>query len=237
MSLILPKKISPDPLLSSTVEVRFTTDLSREETLARLRPKFIKEFPKLTERGISAQKNDRPELEYIAEYILIGEKYHLFLDNNVIAFENTNEYSLWDNYYPMIKGKLQILSDTITIKSIQRVALRYVSFFDTTEKLSKVLKFEFDIPVEGYKLEEELFRTQLCKDNIKLLLHLARNAEIKRNNLVEIGTIIDIDVSQSEQLPNLIGNELFDIINKLHSEEKIFFFSLLREEFLRKIII
>ena len=100
-----------------------------------------------------------------------------------------------------------------------------------------MLKFEFNIPVEGYKLEDELFRTQLFKDNTKLLLHLVRNAEIKRNNLVKLGTIIDIDVSQSEQLPNSINNELFDIINKLHSEEKTFFFSLLRENFLRKIII
>ncbi len=237
MSLILPKKISPDPLLSSTVEVRFTTDLSREETLARLHPKFIKEFPKLRERGLSVEKNNRPELEYIAEYILSGEEYHLFLDNNVIAFENINEYRLWDNYFPMIKEKLQILSDNIPIKSIQRVALRYVSFFDITEKLSKVLKFEFDIPVEGYELEDELFRTQLFKDNIKLLLHLVRNAEINHNNLVKRGTVIDIDVSQSELLPNSIDNALFDIINKLHSEEKTFFFSLLQENFLRKIII
>ena len=181
MNLRLPKKISPDPLLSSTVELRFTSDLSSEETLTLLRPKYIDEFPKLSERGIATQKSNRPELEYIAEYILSGKDYHIFLDKNVIAFENIGEYHLWDSYYDMIKEKLKILADTIPIKSIQRVGLRYVSFFPTTDKFSKVLKFNFNVPIEGYKLENELFRTLLCRDNSKLLLNLAKNVQIERN--------------------------------------------------------
>lgn len=237
MSLVLPKKISPDPLLSSTVELWFTSDLSSKETLALLHPKLIKEFPKLKERGIATQKNNRPELEHISEYILSGDDYHLFLDNNVIGFENIGEYHLWASYFSMIKEKLQIVADTIPITGIQRIGLRYLSFFPTSEQSSEVLKFSFNMPTENYKLGNELFRTQLSKDKINLLLHLAKNAEIKRDNIVERGVIIDIDASQDEELPSLIGYELFDIIDKLHTEEKTLFFSLLREDFLEQIII
>ena len=237
MNLGLPKKISPDPLLSSTVELRFTSDLSSEETLTLLRPKYMGEFPKFSKRGIATQKNDRPELEYIAEYVLSGTDYHIFLDKNVIAFENIGAYHLWDSYYTLIQEKLKVLADTIPIKSIQRIGLRYVSFFPTADQFSEVLKFNFNVPIEGYNLENELFRTLLCKDDIKLLLNLAKNAQIERNNNVVKGVVIDIDVSQEGKLPSSIGYELFDIIDQLHTQEKIFFFSLLREDFLEKITI
>ena len=237
MSLGLPKKISPDPLLSSTVELRFTSDLSSEETLTLLRPKYMGEFPKLSKRDIATQKNDRPELEYIAEYVLSGTDYHIFLDKNVIAFENIGAYHLWDSYYTLIQEKLKVLADTIPIKSIQRIGLRYVRFFPTTDEFSEVLKFNFNAPIEGYTLENELFRTLLCRDDIKILLNLAKNAQIERNNNVVKGVVIDIDVSQEGKLPSSIGYELFDIIDQLHTQEKIFFFSLLREDFLEKMTI
>lgn len=230
----LPKKISPNPLISSTIEVRFSSTLSSDETLSAIRPKFDNEFPNLHIRDLPINEDSNPELNYIAQYILSNDDYLVFIDKNVIAFENRREYHLWDNYFPLVIKYLQILSDTISIKEITRVGLRYVSFFNVVNKLSDSFNFDFYIPLEDYKLENELFRTQLCKEDTNILLHIVKNAEITRNGLLEKGTLVDIDVSQLLHLPTSVDSELFQIINTLHSEEKNLFFSLLREEFLKK---
>jgi uncharacterized protein (TIGR04255 family) len=230
----LPKKISPNPLLSSTIEIRFSSTLSSDETLSAIRPKFNKEFPNFKKRTFPLDKENNPELDYAAQYILSNDDYLIFIDKNVIAFENLGDYHLWDNYYPMLERNLKILSDSIPITEIIRVGLRYVSFFDTVDKLSDSFNFNFDSPLIGYKLENELFRTQLYSDNVTILLHLVKNAEITRNELVERGSLIDIDISQSINLPSKIENSLFSIIKNLHDEEKKLFFSLLKEDFLKK---
>ena len=135
----------------------------------------------------------------------------------------------------MIRKNIQILSDTIDITDIVRVGLRYISSFDIVEKLSDSFKFGFDAPLSGYTLEDEFFRTQLCKDDINILLQLVKNAEITRNEQTQKRTLIDIDMFQHTHLPSSIGHELFVIIQKLHTEEKNLFFSLLREDFLAKL--
>ena len=231
----LPKKISPNPLISSTIEIRFSSTLSSDETLSAIRPKFDREFPNLQKRNLPIEKENIPELEYTAEYILSNDDYLVFIDKNVIAFENKREYPLWDNYYQMIKRNLQLLSDTITINKIIRIGLRYVSSFDVVEKLSDSFKFGFDAPLPDYKLENELFRTQLSNKEINILLHLVKNAQIEQNDSNQKRTLVDIDISQSTYLPFSIGDTLFTIIQKLHTEEKKLFFSLLREDFLEKL--
>lgn len=234
MTSRLPKKISPNPLISSTIEIRFSSALSSDDTLSAIRPKFEKEFPKLTTRDLPLERDNIPELEYVAKYILSNDDYQIFIDKNVIAFENIGEYKHWENYYPMIKKNLHLLSDTISINEIKRVGLRYISSFNVVEKLSDSFKFGFDAPLPDYNLENELFRTQLSKKDIYILLHLVKNADINQNGLTEQRTLIDIDISQFSCLLTLIGNELFNLINALHLEEKSFFFSLLKEEFLNK---
>jgi uncharacterized protein (TIGR04255 family) len=231
--LKLPKKISPNPLISSTIEVRFVSDISSEEAFEAISKVLKKDFPQLKKRDIP-EKKDTPELEYLAKYILSNDDYHIFIDNNIIAFENIGEYHLWDNYYPIVKENLLKISEVITINEIKGIGLRYISFFKEIDTLSECFNFKFESPLLGYKLDNEFFRTQLCKNDVNITLHLVRNAEIIKNEISDKGTLIDIDVTQSSNLSSSIGNDLFDIIQTLHQEEKTLFFSILNEDFLRK---
>lgn len=233
MEYPLPKKITPNPLLSSTVEIRFSSELSSDEVFSKLYPKFSKELPKLETRRLPKDKNQ--DQKHLAEYILTGKGYQIFLDNDVIAFENIGEYHLWDNYLPFIKNNIEILSDSGIVKSIDRIGLRYISFFEITERLSNVLNIEINTPFESYRQSNDFFRTQLYKGDTTILLHLLQNAEIQKDDKIYNGILIDIDASQTEDLPNLIDNRLIDIIENLHSEEKLLFFSLLKKSFIEKL--
>jgi uncharacterized protein (TIGR04255 family) len=229
--LKLPKKISPNPLISSTIEVRFSSDISSEEAVEAITKVLQNDFPQLKKRDIP-EKKGIPELEYLAKYILSNDDYHIFIDNNIIAFENIGEYHLWDNYYPIVKENLLKISEVIPINEIKGIGLRYISFFKYIETLSECFNFKFESPLPNYKLENEFFRTQLCKDDININLHLVKNAKVIKNDIQNEGTLIDIDVTQYSNLPSYIGDELFDTIKILHKEEKELFFTILKKDFL-----
>ena len=46
------------------------------------------------------------------------------------------------------------------------------------------------------------------------------------------GIVIDIDAHQINNLPNSIDDSFFKIIDKLHTEEKTLFYSILRNDYL-----
>lgn len=233
----LPKSILPNPLLSSTVEIRFVSDLSSEEVYDLLSSVFEKDFPEITKRGLAEEKQNRPELKYSAEYIMKGKDYQVFFDNNVIAFENIGGYHLWENYFPIVKSNLALLSEKKIIKQIERVGLRYVSFFENIENLKNILNVNLNISFENYQSYSEHFQTLLSFKERSILLQIAKNVKLSEEDIVKKGTLIDIDVSQNVNLPTTVENDLFAIIEKLHYEEKKLFFSLLKKEFLKKLTI
>ena len=229
----LPTEISPNPLINSTVEIRFKSSLSEDEVLSTFFPIFSKNFPKLKDRkipsGIEQQDND---IKYAASYIFSNEKYSVFVDNNVIAFENVNDYQFWKNYFPVIKEYLTILKQANIVTEIERIGVRYSSLFENKQSFSEILTINIKFPYPDYTESNYHFRTELRKDNILLLLQLSQNATIVQNSIVKTGIFIDIDASATYDLPLSINQDLFNLIEKLHHEEKQLFFSLINSDFL-----
>lgn len=229
----LPTEISPNPLINSTVEIRFVSSLSEDEVLSVVYPLFSKKFPKLRERRIPLDiRRNESELRYAANYIFSDDKYSIFVDNNVIAFENVSNYHFWKNYFPVIKDNLSILKELNVITAIERIGVRYSSLFQDKQSFSEILTIDINFPYPDYTESNYHFKTELRKENVLLLLQLSQNATIVQQSSVKRGIFIDIDASISYDLPQSIGQDLFNMIDELHNEEKKLFFSLLNPKFL-----
>ena len=235
--MALPIEITPNPLITSTVEIRFVSEISEEDVLGKFFPIFSNNFPKLKEKSkIPFElKKERPEFQFSADYIMQNDKYSLSVGNNVIAFENIGTYQLWSNYYPFIKENLELLRKSGFAKKLLRIGIRYASIFENSKNIEELLNFPNIIQFNGYAQENQFIRSTFKKGDINLLLQVAKNAKLEKldqNKIIE-GLYIDIDASSDNNLPNEIGNNLYDLIDSLHNEQKkLLFEGVMKKDFL-----
>ena len=230
--MALPKEISPNPLVTSTVEVRFNSGKETSQLLPLVYSKFLKSLPNLTESNIPKEiRANNSELAYAPAYTLSNDNYSLSFSNKIIAFENVSDYKFWNNYFPFITTHLKEFFELGIITNIERIGVRYASILDKVESIDKVL---VDVPKftlnSNYKQNFSYYRSDLIKDGCNLHLQIANNARATKNNKFLSGVYIDIDASFTGQLQ--IGNDIIGIIDKLHTQEKELFFSLLKQDFI-----
>jgi len=233
------KKISPNPLVNTTVEVRFTPskEISHDEVFNIFFPSFSKLYPKmkpapnaLLNQPNSLIKISNPNLIFYADVIFSNDEYTAALGNNGISFENLGTYHFWDNFFSNIKQGLEILSSLNIIASIDRIGLRYGSIFE--QRTSVEGTFDINLKYEDYTQNVHTLQTEYTKENIRLLLQIYKLGQQIRDGKPHIGTYIDIDATMLSNIPQSINDELFKAIDLLHTEEKKLFVSLLNNNFL-----
>ena len=172
-----------------------------------------------------------PELKFSADYILKNEDFSLSFGAGAIAFENVSEYKLWKNYFPFIKSQLNKFFALNIIDKISRIGVRYASVFNGNNKIEEALNFIPKIPIDDYEQSFGIMRLDFKKAGYNFHVQLANNAKVKKNNKSLSGVYIDIDSSYTETLqPN---NDILRIIDELHTEGKILFFTkLIKPSFL-----
>lgn len=232
--MLLPKEISPNPLVSSTIELRFISELLDSDILANVFPVFSKDFPNLTEGQIPKEiKKQEPQLKYSPDYILKNEKFSISFSNCVLSFENITDYPLWGNYFPFIKENLLKFLSLGIVKKIDRVGLRYASILEDVLDPNEVLKYIPVLNIDGYEQEFAIFRTDIKKGIYNLHLQIAKKAQVQKGSRRFSGFLIDIDASISNNIE--MDNTIYDLISNLHQEQKKLFFDLLKPEFIKKL--
>jgi uncharacterized protein (TIGR04255 family) len=232
-----PEEISPSPIVTSTIEIRFSSDLAEADALSFFYPIFASILPTVKGRPfpIPSLKNQHPELKYWAEYSLNNDDFTVLIGNNVIAFNITNSYSLWSNYFNFIKSCINKLFDNERIKKIEKIAVRYINLFENETKLEPILdsKLSFPFQEHGYSIEQNHFVTTIVKEKISMQLQLADNFQLVHVSRGPIkGVYIDIDASQTSDLPQNFSESLLKVIDSIHSEAKSIFFLLLKADYI-----
>ena len=230
----LPKQITPNPLVLSTVELRFSSNLNESSILSTIFPLFSKELPFLSEGKIPKDlKRQNEQFRYAPDFCLKNELYTLSFSNNVISFENNKEYTLWDNYFGFIKTQLLKLIGLGIIDNFDRVGVRYVSIFENKKDIQNVLKKTPSMTIDGYNENFLHYSSEIKKEKINLHLNIAKNAKVERDGVTKIGTLIYIDASFNEK--SMVNESVFETIDSLHLEQKKLFFSLLCQDFIKEL--
>jgi len=231
----LPKKIEPNPLLTSTVEIRFIDGEESKILPILLGNLYGTEFTEFKRSEFPPELKDANEqFKYLPDYILSSENYSLSFSDKAVGFENIGEYKYWDNYFPFIKKCLKIIFDNNLITTVERIGLRYSSIFSNDKySISEILNSTPSINITSYKEEEMIaFSTYFNKDD-RYKLYLRLNSRFQNEDSSSSYLNIDIDASM-----NIVAKYNFDeickIIDDLHNHEKELFSSLVRKEFLEK---
>lgn len=240
----LPKKIEPDRIKDSIVEVRYTSKIPHEVALGFIY-KSLDDTYKYTNRPLGKQELSLPinlgvpkefKLSIGGTSIFYNDYIKFEIQPGSIIFNCLDKYIKWENFEPEIEKVLLQLSSSEVIDSYSRIGLRYICEYPEME-LADISKFSFSFGLPLIKSDIYSFRSEFFIDEYRVILNLNNrlphvNPLLTNNQRTSPKiSIIDIDVIKDNlSISNL--NELLEIINSVHLKEKEVFFNVLDENFL-----
>ncbi len=238
----LPRKIDPDRIKDSIVEVKFTSQLPYEIYLGQIY-QSLDETYKYTNRPTLGQKNIQLPVDFPRELKLtFGAPLSLFFNDKIkfeiqpgsIVFNCIENYINWDIYFPEIVKVLNQIHTSNCIVSYNRIGLRYISEYSEID-LTSITKFSFSFGMPDISSENYSFRSEYKEDNFRVILNLSNKIPVlNEDSQKKTVSSIDIDViSENFEINDLAS--LFAIIDKVHTIEKTTFFKLLQENFLKSL--
>jgi uncharacterized protein (TIGR04255 family) len=245
--MLLPKRIYPDKIRESVVEVQYSSNFPFEILLGRFfnalegaytytnRP--IKP-PALAQSG-GAYPSPELRIKIGNANLFYNEKITIQLSSNKIVFTCLEAYIGWELYFPEIKGALNMLFSTGNLQTFSRVGMRYISEYSNMD-LKELIKFNFSFGLPGVKSDTTAFRSEFAFKDSKVILNLSNKVPVWKQNLtnktIEIipTSIIDVDII-SDNLNLSTLEDLLKVIDENHSKEKEVFFGMLQEEFLNSL--
>jgi len=228
----LPISINPCPIIEAIFEIRFESSFPRDAIFGIVFNKFKDEFGNIEQLPIlqlpAAIRDRDPNLKFSPHYKMRKDNFIIQIGPNVFSLANVKEYCGWKLFSKKIYDTFAKINELDLIKSLHRMALRYINIFPDVNIFEKS------------NLVVSLNNSDLGKDKINLIaeipykhgasnLKLINYAEAMLENQVIKGSIVDIDTNvQYDDFENIQ-----DAIESAHAEEKTLFFDLLDNEFLK----
>jgi uncharacterized protein (TIGR04255 family) len=241
----LPKKISPDRIKDSIVEVRYAVDVpfeiavgifyqSLDDTYTYTNsPLGQQTFP----ASLPANFSQEITLSLGTQSIFYNDKIKVQLKANSIIFNCLDRYISWKEYRHEIEKVLNQFAKAEVIKNFVRIGVRYISEYPKTD-LQNCVKFSFTFGAPDIKSNTYAFSSDFLSDDFRIILNLKNKLPVIKQDSKEASSvitpvsIIDIDVIL-DKLDITDNSSLLANIDKVHLRQKELFFNLLKEEFLK----
>lgn len=229
----IPKKITPDHLKHTIVEVIFIPQIFPELMLGVFYTKFKEQFDFFVPQHPTQRELNKTEdgknliLHSSIEGYFVDKKesVKVTVRSNSIVFNSYKAYIGWDNFYPIISEVVSVMIENKMIRNITQVGVRYVSGFGNTS-ISKIL----DINLRGHLFDKMIDTLQIknsyTEDNCLINVILVdKKVENKQNT-----SLVDIDVIQRKEASEL--SVIMDLVSYGHQKQKSTFFSIIDSDFL-----
>ncbi|MBI2269018.1 MAG: TIGR04255 family protein [Bacteroidetes bacterium] len=226
----IPKKITPDPIIDSIVELRFKPVINKDEVFGKIFSELNNSFQIYQPSQIPKIRIQDNVFAYVADATISNQDYSIGIGSNVISFNCKDGYKGWGNYFALIKSVLLRISEKGIIEQIERIGVRYINFFSEIEVITKHLNLFIDYSRKNeYVTKRTSFITEISQGIFSHRINIADGAILNKKS----GSLIDIDTSTNEIKSN-ISEDLFNQIEACRIEEKKLFFTLLKEDFIEK---
>lgn len=239
----LPKKITPDRIRESIVQVFFNSDIPFEPLVGYLHSLLSKHGFNYTNRPIKTLPLNLNPLDGSVIEVALSPQHFYFNEevkiqlhqNGSLIFNCVNNYIGWTKFFSTIKN---ILSDIIEMKianNFSRIGIRYVSEFPNIDILEKV-NFRFEMKGIEERISNGNFRIEWSDSSNRIIVNIGSKLPISslmksNEEKVEHVSLIDVDViNQDSETSDY--NRALNLIDQLHNQQKMVFFGLLKEEFL-----
>ena len=236
----LPKTILPCPIVESTLEIRFQTNLPPDTMVGFVYSLFQSkdsevQLTALPISQIPAEiRRQDPNLKYKPTHRLHTKEYDALVGSNVVVLTIPGIYVGWNKFKSNITDFIQTIQSNI-IGKIEYIGLRYLNFFafDIFDRIK--LNVGGDNFSRGFP---SVFKSEYKKDYCTNVLQITNGVHLQnpQMNIDADGSLIDITVV-------LVNNHLTDVnfeniverIDSAHLEAKTVFFSLLSDDYLNEL--
>jgi len=229
----LPKKISPCPILEGIVEFRFESPFPHDAIFGIVYNEFKndylnpQEFP-ILQLPETVRRQD-PALRYKPYYKLSSEdkKYLFQIGARVLSLISLSPYNGWADFSSKLEDLINRIEKMSIVETYTRIGIRYINGFDFNifKKINLTINMEDDDLVDF----NTNIRIEIPSGDFISTLQVVNNAQVKKLEGVEKGSIVDIDTYIDNPTQNII-----DILEQGHLEEKKLFFTLLKEDFIEE---
>jgi len=240
-----PIKITPDSIRDSIIEIKYSSRLPFEVMIGYIF-NALDETYKYTNRPAPFTKDEQEAFQRASLEFQVGPQSIFFTDTikldlrpNSLIFNCLDKYKGWTVYKAEIINTLRQISTIKEIEKYTRVGLRYVSEYPETD-IASCTKFKFSFGIPSISSDTYAFRSEFSVDQYRVILALQHKAQmimgIMNDGAAETKpiSIIDIDVI-AKNLSIHTVDELFVFLDKMHAKEKEIFFSLIDENYLKKL--
>jgi uncharacterized protein (TIGR04255 family) len=239
----IPKKISPDRIKDSIVEIRYSSNLPYEVIIGLLFQSLDESYTytnrPLGKQLLSAASPNNLQQEITlslgGQILFYNDKIKIQLLPQSIIFNCLSNYIGWASYRVEIEKALAQFSKANVFLEYNRLGVRYISEYVKTD-LKDCVKFSFTFGMPNISSESYTFNSQFKYKDYRVILNLNNripviNQTIQNQSIITPVSLIDIDVIL-ENIKIDTFPELVVRLDEAHSGEKEIFFNLLKEEFL-----
>lgn len=230
----IPKKITPDPILESVVELRFKTNLPSDAIFGMLYNKLNEMFPNSYEslpilQLPEAVRLQDKNLEFSPHHKFKNENFQVNIGPKVIAIISLKPYSGWKAYFSVIESIIKYVIQQNFIQEVSRIGVRYIDFFEEINIFDH-LKFKMD----GFPFpsKQSSYTTAFQYEKFMTNLQVSNSSQILIKNKVCNGSIFDTDTYIETNIP-VNKSDILDIISNAHTIEKKIFYSLIKDSFIQ----
>jgi len=235
MAVRLPKKIEKCPIIEAVVEIRFSSDLPSDAVFGVIYKAFQSDFPT---KPLSLPILQIPETIRSQDPNLIFKPHHQLVKDNIVfqigprvmSLANKLDYMGWTKFSKVIKSYFERIISLGIITNIERFGLRYINFFSTNDIFDKI-KLKVTNNEKPFINKNLFLKSVIESGGFTNTLQISDNASCKKNDKTEEGSVIDID-TYCDSPKAKKSEDLFDLVEKAHFEEKSLFFELLTEKFI-----
>lgn len=244
--LQIPKKITPDNIKDSIVEVQYNSTFPFEITVGKVYSVLTPEYEYINEpvplNFPNQLKHSGIKFEVVSQNHFVNKDIKIQLSPNSIVFNCLTNYIDWENYFPQIKKILDLIQKEKVVHSYTRVGIRYINQYVNVE-LNNISQFKFsfgmtDVTSQSYSFSSDFrYKDCLVKINLhsKIPVIVPDNEGPSQTKLEQISQI-DVDViRQNLRIQGDDNESIFKEINEAHSCEKEVFFSLINPDYLEKV--
>ncbi len=161
-----------------------------------------------------------PNIKYQAHHTIFNEIISIGTVPSVILFNCIGGYLGWTNYLPVIEDELKKIFDLGILSKIQRVGLRYMSFFEGQRNFFNNVNISVGFENERYQLEQTNVRTTIRLGEARqyrATFQLNDKVTLENDGNGNEGALTDIDVAF--EIPfSADYDKLIEIIDAIHFE-------------------
>lgn len=233
----LPLKLEKSPVAETTLEIRFMSSYPDDAVFGIIFQALQEKFSSFKLRQLiqipPGIKVSDPHIKYQPTHSLTKDNLLIGIGCNVLIFSNRANYLGWEEFKNFADSAIQLIENSKAVKNIEGISLQYINLINTPLAESTNLTLSL---CNQPKKEDDIFALQLQREigdgftvafqlNDNVLVRI-NNGELNRASIINIQTVKKYNTDFAFNRANIA-----DVLDKLHSTEKQYFFELLKEEY------